>query len=53
MAKTITTRYGAAEPLRIPEEMAAYLEACFEKDASYAAPSCAIKGFQGGPHGIS
>ena len=31
MAKTITTRYDVAEHLRTPEEMAAYLEACFEE----------------------
>jgi len=30
MAKTITTRYDVAEHLRTSEEMAAYLEACFE-----------------------
>ena len=30
MAKTKTTRYDVAEHLRTPEEMAAYLEACFE-----------------------
>ncbi|HET8562327.1 MAG TPA: addiction module antidote protein [Candidatus Binatia bacterium] len=28
--KTKTTRYDVAEHLRNPEEMAAYLEACFE-----------------------
>ena len=31
MAKTKTTRYDVAEHLRTPEEMAAYLEACFEE----------------------
>ena len=31
MAKTETTRYDVAEHLRTPEEMAAYLEACFEE----------------------
>lgn len=31
MAKTITTRYDVAEHIRTPEEMAAYLEACFEE----------------------
>ena len=31
MAKTVTTRYDVAEHLRTPEEMAAYLEACFEE----------------------
>lgn len=31
MTKTITTRYDVAEHLRTPEEMAAYLEACFEE----------------------
>ena len=31
MAKTITTRYDVAEHLRTPEEMAAYLEDCFEE----------------------
>ncbi|MHC1764342.1 MAG: addiction module antidote protein [Verrucomicrobiia bacterium] len=30
MKKTATTRYDVAEHLRTPEEMAAYLEACFE-----------------------
>jgi len=40
MAKTITTRYDVAEHLRSPEEMAAYLEACFEEahgDAAFIA----------------
>ena len=40
MKKTITKRYDVAEHLRTPEEMAAYLEACFEEangDASYIA----------------
>jgi len=40
MAKTITTRYDVAEHLRSPEEMAAYLEACFEEangDATFIA----------------
>ena len=40
MAKTITTRYDVAEHLRTPEEMAAYLEACFEEaqgDAAFIA----------------
>lgn len=31
MRKTITTRYDVAEHLRTPEEMAAYLEACFDE----------------------
>ncbi len=31
MAKTKTSRYDVAEHLRTPEEMAAYLEACFEE----------------------
>ena len=31
MSKTKTTRYDVAEHLRIPEEMAAYLEACLEE----------------------
>lgn len=31
MAKTKTTRYDAAEHLRTPEEMAAYLEACIQE----------------------
>ena len=30
MAKTITTRYDVAEPLRTPAEIAAYLEACMD-----------------------
>ncbi|MBP6717957.1 MAG: putative addiction module antidote protein [Rhodoferax sp.] len=40
MAKTPTTRYDVAEHLRTPEEMAAYLDACFEEangDASFIA----------------
>jgi probable addiction module antidote protein len=40
MAKTRTTSYDVAEHLRNPEEMAAYLEACFEEangDASFIA----------------
>ena len=35
--KTKTTRYDVAEHLRTPEEMAAYLEACFEEADSDAA----------------
>ena len=38
--KTTTTRYDVAEHLRTPEEMAAYLEACFEEadgDAAFVA----------------
>ena len=40
MAKTATTRYDVTEHLRTPEEMAAYLEACFEEadgDAAFIA----------------
>lgn len=40
MRKTNTKRYDVAELLRTPEEMAAYLEACFEEadgDASFIA----------------
>ena len=40
MKKTKTTRYDAAEYLRTPEEMAAYLEACLEEangDAAFVA----------------
>jgi len=40
MTKTKTSRYDVAEHLRTPEEMAAYLEACFEEangDASFVA----------------
>lgn len=40
MAKTTTTRYDIAEHLRTPEEMAAYLEVCFEEadgDAAFIA----------------
>ena len=40
MSKTKTTRYDVAEHLRTSEEMAAYLEACFEEskgDASFVA----------------
>ena len=35
--KTITTRYDVAAHLRTPEEMAAYLEACFEEGGGDAA----------------
>jgi probable addiction module antidote protein len=31
MVKTVTTTYDVAEHLRTPDEMAAYLEACFEE----------------------
>jgi len=40
MNKTKTTRYEVSEHLRTPEEMAAYLEACFEEangDAAFIA----------------
>ena len=40
MSKIETTRYDIAEHLRTPEEMAAYLEACFEEangDAAFIA----------------
>ena len=37
MSKTITTPYDVAEHLRTPEEMAAYLEACFEEAGDDAA----------------
>ena len=37
MAKIITTRYDVAEHLRTQEEMAAYLEACFEEAGGDAA----------------
>jgi len=40
MAKTRTFRYDTAEHLRTPEEMALYLEACFEEangDAAFIA----------------
>lgn len=37
MKKTTTTRYEVAEHLRTPEEMAAYLEACFEEAGDDAA----------------
>jgi len=40
MTKTTTTHYDVAEHLRTPEEMAAYLEACFEQangDAGFIA----------------
>ena len=40
MPKTKTTRYDVAEYLRIPEEMAAYLEACLDEakgDAAFIA----------------
>src|ERR1041385_8001635 len=40
MEKSATTRYDVAEHLRMPEEMAAYLEACLEEangDAAFIA----------------
>ena len=40
MEKTKTSKYDVAEHLRTPEEMAAYLEACFEEangDAAFIA----------------
>ena len=40
MKKTKTTRYDVADHLRTPEEMVAYLEACFEEangDAAFIA----------------
>jgi len=37
MRKTATTRYDVAEHLRTPEEMAAYLEACFDEAGGDAA----------------
>ena len=37
MAKTTTSRYDVAEHLRTQEEMAAYLEACFEEANGNAA----------------
>ena len=40
MPKTKTTRFDLSEHLRTPEEMAAYLEACFEEadgDAAFIA----------------
>jgi len=37
MKKTATTRYDVAEHLRTPEEMAAYLEACFDEAGGDAA----------------
>ena len=40
MRKTKTARYDVAEHLRIPEEMAAYLEACLDEaegDAAFIA----------------
>lgn len=40
MGQTTTTRYDVADHLRTPEEMAAYLEACFEEadgDAAFIA----------------
>jgi probable addiction module antidote protein len=43
-AKTKTTRYDVAEHLRTPEEMAAYLEACFVEangDAAFIAKALA------------
>ena len=43
MAKTKTSRYDVAEHLRTPEEMAAYLEACFEEANGDAALGCPDK----------
>ena len=37
MGRTTTTRFDVAEHLRTPEEMPAYLEACFEEAQSDAA----------------
>lgn len=37
MKKTTTTRFDVAEHLRTPEDMAAYLEACFEEAGDDAA----------------
>ena len=37
MRKTKTTRYDVAEHLRTPEQMAAYLQACFETAGGDAA----------------
>lgn len=37
MSNTITTPYDVVEHLRTPEEMAAYLEACFEEASGDAA----------------
>lgn len=40
MKKIVTSRYDVAEHLRTPEEMAAYLEACFDEaggDATFIA----------------
>lgn len=40
MAKTITTKFDISEHLRNPDEMAVYLEACFEEangDAAFIA----------------
>lgn len=40
MAKTVTSQYDVAEHLRTPEEMALYLDACFEEangDAAFIA----------------
>jgi probable addiction module antidote protein len=37
MKKSKTTRYDVAEHLRTPQEMAAYLEACFETAGGDAA----------------
>lgn len=37
MTKTLTSRYDVAEHLRTPEEVAAYLEACFEEAGDDAA----------------
>jgi probable addiction module antidote protein len=40
MSRTTTTRYDVAEHLRTPDEMASYLEACFEEangDAAFIA----------------
>ena len=50
MNKTSTTRYDVAEHLRTPEEMAAYLEACFEEsngDAAFIAKALGDKALSG------
>ena len=49
MKKTKTTRYDVAEHLRTPEEMAVYLEACFEEggnDAGFIAKALGEKTHQ-------
>lgn len=56
MSMTATTRYDVAEHLRTPEEMAAYLEACFEEadgDAAFIAKALGDIARAGAPGQLS